>query len=101
VPAVVIAAGYTDWVLPSVEITIGPLLLWLDHRVHIPRYRPVGWALIVGPILLIPTLSGSALATTTGIAAGVLLLSTAVAGFHDLAIDRTSTPRSLDAEKPR
>jgi hypothetical protein len=44
VPVLVIAAGYRDWVLPSIAITIGPLLLWLDHRVHIPRYRPVGWA---------------------------------------------------------
>ena len=36
-------------VLPSIVITIGPLLLYLDHLVHIPRYRPVGWALIAGP----------------------------------------------------
>ncbi len=31
------------------------------------------------------TLSGSALAATTGLTAGVLLLGTAAAGFHDLA----------------
>lgn len=84
-PVIVIAAGRSDWVLPSIAITIGPLLLWLDHAVHIPRYRPVGWALTVGPLILVATLSGTALIATTGIAAGVLLLGTAVAGFHDLA----------------
>jgi hypothetical protein len=84
-PVVVIAAGRSDWVLPSIVITIGPLLLYLDHLVHIPRYRPVGWALIAGPVLLIVTMSGSPLAVTTGIAAGVVLLGTAAAGFHDLA----------------
>ena len=85
VPAAVIAAGQPDWVLPSIAITIGPLLLWLDHRVHIPRYRPVGWALIVGPLVLAATMSGPSLAAATGISAGVLLLGTATAGFHDLA----------------
>src|SRR5207342_2177538 len=77
VPLAVIAAGYPDWVLPSIAITIGPLLLWLDRRVHIPRYRPVGWSLIVGPIALGLTMSGPSLAATTGIAAGGLLLGTA------------------------
>ena len=48
-PVIVIAAGHSDWVLPSIVITIGPLLLYLDHLVHIPRYRPVGWALTAGP----------------------------------------------------
>ncbi len=47
-PVLVSSAGHSDWVLPSIAITIGPLLLWLDHRVDIPRYRPVGWALTVG-----------------------------------------------------
>ena len=84
VPAVVIAAGCSDWVLPSIVVTIGPLLLWLDYRVHIPRYRPVGWTLTIGPFLLAATLSGSTLAAATGLAAGALLLGTA-AGFHDLA----------------
>jgi hypothetical protein len=83
-PAAVIAAGYTAWVLPSIAVTIGPLLLWLDHRVDVPRYRPVGWALILGPVLLVVVLSGTALAASTGIGAGVLLLATATAGFHDL-----------------
>jgi hypothetical protein len=84
-PVIVIAAGHSDWVLPSIAITIGPLLLWLDHLVHIPRYRAVGWVLTLGPVFLVATMSGSMLAATTGIAAGVLLLATAAAGFHDLA----------------
>lgn len=54
-------------------------------QVIIPRYRLVGWALTAGPIVLVATLSGPALAITTGIAAGVLLLGTALAGFRDLA----------------
>ena len=68
-PVIVIAVGRSDWVLPSIVITIGPLLLYLDHLVHIPRYRPVGWALIAGPVILVATMSGTALAVTTGIAA--------------------------------
>lgn len=84
-PVIVSAAGHSDWVLPSIAITIGPLLLWLDHRVDIPRYRPIGWVLTVGPLILVATMSGTPLVATTGIAAGVLLLGTAAAGFHDLA----------------
>ncbi|MGP0050855.1 MAG: hypothetical protein ACLPZR_18710 [Solirubrobacteraceae bacterium] len=84
-PVIVSSAGHSDWVLPSIAITIGPLLLWLDHRVHIPRYRPVGWVLTLGPVILVVTMSGTPLVATTGIAAGVLLLGTALAGFHDLA----------------
>ena len=91
-PVIVIVMGHSDWVLPSIVITIGPLLLYLDHLVHIPRYRPVGWALTVGPVILVATMSGSALAVTTGIAAGVLLLGTAAAGFHDLAGIRRARP---------
>jgi hypothetical protein len=91
-PVIVIAAGRSDWVLPSVVITIGPLLLWLDHLVHIPRYRVVGWALTVGPVILVATMSGPALAVTTGLAAGVILLGTAAAGFHDLAAIRAVRP---------
>jgi len=91
-PVIVIAAGHSDWVLPSIVITIGPLLLYLDHLVHIPRYRPVGWALTAGPVILIATMSGSALAVTTGLAAGVILLGTAAAGFHDLAGLRPARP---------
>ena len=66
-PVVVIAANRSDWVLPSIVITIGPLLLYLDHLVHIPRYRPVGWALTAGPVILVATMSGSSLAVTTGL----------------------------------
>jgi hypothetical protein len=84
-PIVVIDAGHSDWVLPSIAITIGPLLLWLDHRVNIPRYRPIGWALSVGPVILVATMSHTPLVVTTGLAAGVLLLATALAGFDDLA----------------
>jgi hypothetical protein len=93
-PVIVIAAGRSDWVLPSIAITIGPLLLWLDHLVHIPRYRPAGWTLTVGPVILVATMSGSSLAATTGIAAGVLLLATAAAGFNDLAGLRPRGPSS-------
>jgi hypothetical protein len=84
-PFAISAAGHPGWVLPSIVITIGPLLLWLNHMVGIPRLRPVGWAMIAGPVILVATMSGPALAVTTGIAAGVLLLGTAAAGFHDLA----------------
>jgi hypothetical protein len=83
-PAIVVAAGQSDWLLPSIAITIGPLLLWLDHRVDIPRYRPAGWTLIVGPIVLVAIMSGTALAATTGLAAGTIMLGIATAGFHDL-----------------
>jgi hypothetical protein len=84
-PVALIAAGHRDWVLPSIAITIGMELLWLGHKVHIPRLRPVGWTLIAGPVILAATMSGPALAATTGLIAGVLLLSSAAAGFHDLA----------------
>ena len=84
-PVLVAAAGHSDWVLPSIAITIGPLLLYLDHRVHIPRYRPVGWLLTVGPVILVATMSGTPLIATTGVASGMLLLGTAAAGLHDLA----------------
>ncbi len=94
-PVIVIAAGRSDWVLPSIVITIGPLLLYLDHLVHIPRYRPVGWALIAGPIILVAAMSGTALAVTTGIAVGLVLLGTATAGFHDLAGLRPPGPARL------
>jgi hypothetical protein len=97
-PVIVIAAGHSDWVLPSIAITIGPLLLWLDHEAHIPRYRPVGWALTIGPLILVASMSGSALAATTGLAAGTLLLGTAAAGFHDLA--NLGLSRRADAADP-
>jgi len=93
-PVIVVAAGHSDWVLPSIVITIGPLLLYLDHLVHIPRYRIVGWALTAGPVILVATMSGKSLAVTTGFAAGVVLLGTAAAGFHDLARLRPARPSS-------
>ncbi len=100
-PVIVIVAGHSDWVLPSIAVTIGPLLLWLDHLVHIPRYRPVGWALTIGPVVLVATMSGTALAATTGLGAGVLLLGTAAAGFHDLAALRPrSSPNTVPLATP-
>jgi hypothetical protein len=38
-----------------------------------------------GPVIFVATMSGTPLIATTGIAAGLLLLGTAVAGFRDLA----------------
>jgi hypothetical protein len=90
-PIVVRATGHSDWTLPSIAITIGPLLLWLDYRVSIPRYRAVGWALTVGPLALVATMSGTLLVATTGLTAGTLLLGTALAGFHDLAATKRTT----------
>ena len=95
-PALVIAIGHPEWVLPSIAITIGPLLLWLDHRVSIPRLRPVGWTLIIGPVLLAAILSGTALVVTTGITSGAVLLVTAAAGFHDLATLATKSTCTRD-----
>jgi hypothetical protein len=97
-PVIVSAAGHSDWVLPSIAITIGPLLLYLDHLVQIPRYRPVGWALTLGPVILVAVLSGTPLVATTGIAAGVLMLATALAGFRDLDLARR--PSELPAAAP-
>jgi hypothetical protein len=94
-PVIVTMAGHPGWVLPSIVITIGLLLLWLDHVVDIPRLRPVGWAMIAGPVILIATMTGLALTVTTGIAAGVLLLITAAAGFRDLAALRPARPSRL------
>jgi hypothetical protein len=78
------------------------MMLWFDHLVHIRRYRAVGWALTVGPVLLVATLSGSTLAATTGIAAGLLLLGTAAAGFYDLARGQAlgSSPGLLGTQVP-
>jgi hypothetical protein len=67
-PVIVSAAGHSDWVLPSI-----------DHRVSVPRYRPVGWALTIGPVILAIALPGTALGATSGLSAGILLLATAVA----------------------
>jgi hypothetical protein len=86
-PFLVIALGHADLVLPSIAITIGPLLIWLDHRLSIPRFRSVGGALIVAPILVALVVSGSTLSAVVGIGAGALLLTTAVVGFRQLARD--------------
>jgi hypothetical protein len=84
--------------LPSIAITIGPLLLYLDRLVGIPRYRAVGWALTIGPVILVATMSGTPLIATTGIAAGLLLLGTSVAGFRDLAGIRRRTAQAAAHE---
>jgi hypothetical protein len=84
-PVLVTAAGHPEWVLPSVAITIGLQLLWFGHRLEVPRYRLVGWALTLGPAAAPLALSGRGLAATVSISAGALLLITAVAGFRDLA----------------
>jgi hypothetical protein len=97
-PIIVSGAGHSDWVLPSIAITIGPLLLWLDYRVSVPRYRPVGWALTAGPVVLVIVLSGTALVATTGIAAGLILLVTALAGFRELAGVRAAEARANAAD---
>ena len=72
-PLAVSSAGHSDWVLPSIAITIGPRLLYLGHLVQIARYRIVGWTLTVGPLVLVASLSGTPLVATTGVAAGLLL----------------------------
>jgi hypothetical protein len=99
-PVMVVAAGRSYWVLPAIAITIGPLLLWLDHLVSIPRFRPVGWVLTIGPVVLVATMSGTTLAAVTGIVAGVLLLVTATAGFHELAGIRRDTTSNADRPRP-
>jgi hypothetical protein len=84
-PFIVITIARSNWVLPSIALTIGPLLLWIDHLVHIPSFRPGGLGLDRRPLVLVAVRSGSALAATIGLAAGILLFGTATAGFHDPA----------------
>src|ERR1700688_2597827 len=86
-PFAVIVLGHPDLVVPSIAVTIGPLLLWLDYRLDIPRFRVVGWALTVAPIVLALVVSGSALSAVVGLGAGALLFATALAGFRQLAYD--------------
>ena len=63
-PVIVIATGHRDWVLPSIAIhDRADDALVQPPRAH-SRYRAVGWALTVGPILLVATLSGSTRAAT-------------------------------------
>jgi hypothetical protein len=92
-PVAVTAAGRPGWVLPSIVITIGPLLAWLGHLLDIRRLRLVGWVMTAGPVILVATVPGPELAAATGIAAGVLLLGTAAAGFRDLAALRPAKAR--------
>ena len=99
-PLVVSTTGHADWTLPSIAITVGPLLLWLDYRVRIPRYRPVGWALTIGPLILVAVMSGKALVATAGLSAGVLLLATALAGFRELSATKLAARRSAIAVNP-
>jgi hypothetical protein len=88
-PFAVITLGHSDLVVPSIAVTIGPLLLWLDYRLDIPRFRLVGGALTVAPVLLALVVSGSALSAVVGLGAGALLLATALTGFHQLTHDVT------------
>ena len=87
-PAIVIAAGRSDLTLPSIALTIGPLFLWIDHKLLTVQYRTVGWALTIGPIVLALTLSGTELVVTTGLTAGALLLFSAANGFSLLASNK-------------
>jgi hypothetical protein len=86
-PFAVIVLGHPDLVVPSIAVTIGPLLIWLDYRLDIPRFRWVGWALTVAPVLLVLVLAGSALSAVVGLGAGALLFTTAITGFRQLAHD--------------
>ncbi len=54
--------------------------------------KPEAVSAMTTPLILVATMSGSALAVTTGLAAGVVLLGTAAAGFHDLAGLRPARP---------
>ena len=93
-PEIAIYLGRPDWILPSIAITIGPLLLWLSWRLDLPRYRWFGTVLTVGPIGLAFMLSGATLAVVTGIGAGALLLVTAGLGFRELHCDGGPTTGS-------
>ena len=102
-PFAVIALGHPDLVVPSIAVTIGPLLLWLDYRLDIPRFRLVGWALTVAPVVVALVVSGSALSAVVGLGAGALLLATALTGFRQLTGDvtlRGSRQQRRDAKTP-
>jgi hypothetical protein len=49
-------------------------------------------------VILVATMSGTPLIATTGIAAGILLLGTSVAGFRDLAGVRRRTEQAAASE---
>jgi hypothetical protein len=84
-PFIVIALGHSDLVVPSIAITIGPLLLYLGYRLSISRYRLAGWTLTLSPVVCALVISGSALSAIVGLGAGALLFATAIAGFRELA----------------
>lgn len=46
----------------------------LDHVVPYPPAASVGWALTIGPLVLVAAMSGDKLAATTGLAAAVIRL---------------------------
>jgi len=83
-PLMVITLGHPDLVVPSIAVTIGPLLLYLDYRLSIPRYRLAGCALILAPIVCALFVSGPTLSALVGLVAGALLLVTASLGFRQL-----------------
>jgi hypothetical protein len=86
-PAPVMSAGYDDWSLPAVAVTIGALL-WLHHRVVIPRYRRAGVRSSSDRCCLSAALDGVAFVATTGVTSGGLALTIAALGFHDLSRHR-------------
>jgi hypothetical protein len=49
-------------------------------------------------LILVVVMSGTALIATTGIAAGVLMLGTALAGFHDLAEVRRAAGKTTPSK---
>lgn len=73
---------------------LSPTAGWSRRVRHVGGLIQTAFAavwLIRGSHAIVATMSGTALIATTGIAAGVLLLATAVAGFGDLAgVRRTS-----------
>jgi hypothetical protein len=78
------------------------MMLWFDHLVHIPRYRAVGWALSVGPVLLVATLSGSTLAATNVIDYRTPSENTAIRLIEDARqTKRNPLPDPLPPEPPR
>jgi hypothetical protein len=62
------------------------------------RYRPVEWALTIGPATLVIALSGTALVATTDWGAGIRFLGTGFTGFRDLARVRRVAQRARAEE---
>ena len=96
-PVIVSAAGHSDWVLPSIAITIGPLLLYLDHLVRdsaLPASRVGAHTRARDPR---GNLVGHGADRHDRHRGRVLLLGTAVAGFHDLAGVRRESEQATAA----